>query len=174
MNASVWASLCAQTKLVGTPYSKLDCQAFVEQLLTDAGIKHPNWRGSNHMWRDALSSKWEIIGDRDTLQPGVWVFTIKRDGGEVARGYKDNEGNAAHVGVYVGGGRVLHSTTGGVQWDDITSKRWTHAGKCRLLEYDATANTDTSAVVSKDLIRRLLDALNEVDEIIKEMGKNES
>ena len=41
---------------LGAPYSKYDCQAFVEQVLKDLGVRKPdgtpyNWMGSNSMFR---------------------------------------------------------------------------------------------------------------------------
>lgn len=123
----------------GIPYKQLDCQAFVERVLSDCGIKH-DWRGSNHMWRDALDWKGTIAECKQKygeVPVGAWVFTVKHDGGEKQRGYNDNEGNAAHVGIFCGIDRgVMHSTTGGVQlgaWPD--SKRWTHVGLCKYIQY---------------------------------------
>lgn len=155
LKASYVAEVALQGKYIGTPYSKLDCQALMEQLLTDVGVTHPNWRGSNHMWREALSSKGTVEAMKaicgGELPAGAWLFTVKNDGGEVERGYHDTEGNAAHVGMYLGNGKVIHSTTGGVQWDVITSSRWTHAGLCNLLDYsnDSYPTTDTKAEVEK-------------------------
>ena len=123
----------------GIPYTKLDCQAFVERVLSDCGIKH-DWRGSNHMWRDALDWKGTIADCKKkygAVPVGAWLFTVRHDGGEKKRGYDDDEGNAAHVGIFCGEDRgVMHSTTGGVQlgpWPD--SKRWTHVGFCKYIQY---------------------------------------
>lgn len=149
------------------PYSKYDCQAFVEKVLRDCGIKH-NWRGSNHMWRDALDWKGtisECIAEWGGVPPGAWVFHVKHDGGERKHGYNDNEGNASHVGIFCGPDLgVMHSTKGGVQlgpWPD--EKRWTHVGLCKYIEY-ATQNTsdiidmiDTCIEALETLKRRLLD-----------------
>lgn len=121
---------------IGIPYSSLDCQAFVEKVLKDCGETH-DWRGSNHMWREALSEKGKIKSWAD-IPAGAWLFTVKNDGGEKARGYNDSEGNAAHVGIYLGGQDVMHSTTGGVQWDTIASARWTHYGLCKYIDYTGT------------------------------------
>ena len=104
-----------------------------------------NYRGSNDMWRNALSKKGTVTEieayQGGTLKPGTWLFTIKYDGKENKELYTDGI-NAAHVGIYVGNGRVVHSTTGGVQRDVITSKRWTHAGECKLLDYSEGNLTD--------------------------------
>lgn len=121
---------------LGIPYSKLDCQAFVERVLSDCGIKH-DWRGSNHMWRDALTEK-HPIDDITAIPAGAWLFTVKQDGGEKNRGYNDNEGNAKHVGIYLGDGEVIHSTSAGekcVQMDNISSARWTNWGLCKYIIY---------------------------------------
>lgn len=117
---------------LGTPYEKLDCQAFVEAVLKGCGLVR-NWRGSNHMWRDAVYGHAEK--NSETILPGALVFTIKRDGGENKKYYKDGV-NAAHVGIYIGGGVVMHSTTpGGVQYDDIMSERWTHTALLHDVRY---------------------------------------
>ena len=120
-------------KYIGIPYAELDCQALVEKILSDCGENH-NWRGSNDMWRNALTEKHMITNEMD-IPAGAWLFTVRYDGGEKERGYNDAEGNAAHVGLYLGFSRVIHSTTGGVQWDDISRSRWTHWGLCKYINY---------------------------------------
>lgn len=142
---------------VGIPYSELDCQAFVERVLKDLGVrdcsgKAYNWRGTNDMWRTAL--QWKGTCDQAAatfggLQPGMWLFTVKNDGGEVDRGYHDTEGNAAHVGIYLGNGKVIHSTTGGVAIVDYPAKRWTHAGILSCLTLDTTKEP-TPATATND------------------------
>lgn len=95
---------------VGRPYSELDCQGFVEEVLKDLGVRKQNgspynWRGSNSMWRNYVMWKGTIdecrkkFGD---IPIGAFLFQIKWDGGEKERGYNDDQGNASHVGLYVG------------------------------------------------------------------------
>ena len=136
---------------IGIPYSRLDCQAYVEQILKDLDVKNPatgkayNWRGSNDMWRNAVHQRQQIKTDQ--LPPvGAWLFTIKRDGGEIQRGYHDDMGNAAHVGVHIGNGLVVHSTTGGVQYDKVTSKRWTHYALANVIDYGPMTITPTGCI----------------------------
>lgn len=136
--AFTFAQQAATGGYVGIPYSRLDCQAFVQRVLSDCGYKH-NWRGSNHIWREAVKDREQLPTDRETIPAGVLLFTIKNDGGERQRGYNDNMGNAAHVGIYLGGGKVIHSTTGGVQWDNVSSKRWTHYAKLLCIDYQTGA-----------------------------------
>lgn len=122
---------------LGLKYSEYDCQAFVERVLADCGLRY-DWRGSNDMWRNAVTDR-NKISDISGIPAGAWVFTIKDDGGEVERGYHDDMKNAAHVGIYLGNGDVIHSTktakSDGVQMDKITSKRWTHWAKCKYINY---------------------------------------
>lgn len=133
MIATEWATKISDDRknLIGIPYSKLDCQGFVEYCLRKyAGIKK-DWRGSNDMWRNAVHDKSENF---DNIDPGEWVFSIRHDGKEPKR-YTDGV-NASHVGIYIGNGEVIHSTTGGVQMDKITNrKRWTHHAKANCLHY---------------------------------------
>lgn len=145
------------------PYSKLDCQAFVERVLSDCGITK-NWRGSNHMWRTALSWRGTIDEARQKfgeVPVGAWLFTVKHDGGEKLRGYNDNDGNAVHVGIYCGADLgTMHSTTGGVQsgpWPD--PKRWTHCGLCSLIKYN---NPTTAIKTDTELLGIAIAALEEL------------
>lgn len=106
-----YASQAKSSKYDGLTYDKVDCQKFVELVLIDCGVKKPDgkpydWKGSNSMWRNALAWKGtieECIAKYGDIPLGAWVFIVKNDGGEVERGYHDNEGNAKHVGIYVGG-----------------------------------------------------------------------
>ncbi len=128
-------------------YSQWDCQRFVEEVLFDCGVKKPdgkpyNWKGSNSMWRNALSEKGtiaEFIDRYGELPPGAWVFMVKFDGGEKEKGYNDGEGNATHVGIYIGGGLVRDSTrsskTGRDGVDTRSIKDFNHAGLCKYLDY---------------------------------------
>lgn len=123
------------------PYAQLDCQAFVERVLKDCGIIR-DWKGSNHMWRSALSWRGtynEAIEKFGKIPVGAWLFTVKNDGGEKARGYNDSDGNAAHVGIYTGQGMgAMHSSTGGVQECACPATRWTHVGLAKDINYTTT------------------------------------
>ena len=106
-----YASQARSSKYDSITYNKADCQKFLELVLIDCGITKPggqpyDWKGSNSMWRNALSWKGtieECIAKYGEIPLGAWVFIVKNDGGEKERGYNDNEGNAKHVGIYVGG-----------------------------------------------------------------------
>ena len=98
----------------GIPYSKYDCQAFVEAVARDAGIRKPdggiyNCKGSNHMWRTIHGWHGTIqacVTEFGKIPLGAWVFICHHDGGEKDRGYTDNLGNFTHVGIYCNDGKM--------------------------------------------------------------------
>lgn len=146
-----FASQARSGGYIGIPYETLDCQGFVEQVLKDCGIKR-NWRGSNDMWRNAVHGHVEL---EDVEPPmGAWLFTIKHDGKEDTSRYKDGV-NAAHVGIYCGNNIVIHSTNGGVQWDKLSSKRWTHYALSNDLQYNDAVDSETL----KNMIDNLINSL---------------
>lgn len=133
-------------KYLGVSYDKLDCQGLVEKMLNDVGIFR-NWKGANHMWRDALGWKGtpeECVAKFGRIPEGAWLFIVKNDGGEVARGYHDSEGNASHVGVYTGKGKgaINSSASKGKVCESafagktIKNGGWNRVGLCKLLQYD--------------------------------------
>lgn len=162
-----FANQAKSTKYDGIKYSQYDCQAFVEKVLSDSGEKGHNWKGSNHMWRTALSWKGtleECKAKFGTIPVGAWVFNLKYDGGEKARGYNDNEGNAYHVGIYLGDDNTRDSTkiTGkrdGVGYRPL--KEWNRVGLCKYLDYSETNKDNDSSKITEiiDVFRTLLDEL---------------
>ena len=151
------AETCTTSGLLGTPYSKLDCQALVEKVLALAGMKIINYRGSNHMWRELVFDREKT--DDAVILPGMLAFIVKQDGGEKKRGYHDGMGNATHVAIALGSGKVFESTTGGVQVGSI--KRFTHVARIKDVDYDEHDDGDdwspaTSPSVKIDMIKSLL------------------
>ena len=154
-------------KYTGIPYTKIDCQAFVEEVLKDAGVRKPdgsiyNWKGSNSMWRTALSWKGTIDECKTRygeIPLGAWVFIVKWDGGEKERGYDDNEGNASHVGIYCRHNfeQVRDSTRttyrNGVGYREL--KGFTHVGLPKMIIYnEETAPADDQDALSAVRIMR--------------------
>lgn len=139
---------------IGIPYSKLDCQGFVERVLSDCGIRKENgtvydWRGSNSMyrnyqsWHGSIKDCEKIYG---VLPIGCLVYTRKTDGGEKEKGYTDGLGNFVHVGIYLGEPHgVIHSTTGGVQWGKYPDKRWNYCSLLSMIDYGCK-NSDNDIV----------------------------
>lgn len=96
----------AAPKYLGTPYSVMDCQAYVERVLADAGI-WKNLAGSNAWYRFALKHGWVGTPEKckkefGKIPKGAFLFILKNDGKEPEQ-YKDDEiGNASHIGIYTG------------------------------------------------------------------------
>lgn len=153
-------------------YNDMDCQKFVERVLYDSGVRKADgsaydWKGSNSMWRNALSWKGTIAEAVDrfgAIPGGAWAFMLKYDGGEKEKGYNDGEGNATHVGIYVGGGLVRDSTRSTKTKRDGVGLRsisdFNMVGLCKYLDYD------TGNVNNKSQIKSILDDIeNKINEI---------
>ncbi len=143
------AEFAAQgAKYIGTPYTEMDCQAFVERMLADVGV-HKDWKGSNAMYRDMqwAGSVDECIAKFGRVPVGALLFIHAMDGGEVERGYHDGLGNASHVGVYTGVGKgAIHSSSsrGCVAESAFAGKSipggWNMVGLCREVDYGLDDN----------------------------------
>lgn len=93
-------------KYIGTLYTDMDCQTFVEAAMRDAGLKM-DLKGSNAWYREVKKNGW--IGTPEEckkrfgyIPKGAFLFIHAFDGGEVARGYTDGLGNASHIGMKTG------------------------------------------------------------------------
>ena len=132
---------------VGIPYSKLDCQGFVEEVLKDCGVRKPdgtpyNWRGSNSMfrnhirWRGTIEECQKKFG---SIPQGAFMFLVKHDGDEKLKGYNDDLGNASHVGLYIGTSPnpcIDSEPTGGVQMRKLSV--FTHVGLMDMIDYSTS------------------------------------
>ena len=129
---------------IDTPYSKLDCQAFVEQVLKDLGVRKSdgspyNWRGSNSMWRNHITWKGTIEECKKKfgeIPLGAFLFLLKWDGGEQERGYHDGLGNASHVGLYTGTTPLPCMDSQGNRGVDYCKLSvFTHVGLMEMVDY---------------------------------------
>ena len=161
---------CSQ-KYDNIPYSKMDCQAFVEEVLADCGVRNSNgkrynWKGSNDMWRNALMWKGTIQDALDTfghIPDGAWLFIVKNDGGETERGYNDGQGNATHVAIYCDpdsstpvrdSTRSTKTKRDGVGYRSLDA--FTHVGLPTVIDYSQKGN-DINQII--DSIEACLDRL---------------
>ena len=129
---------------LGTPYDELDCQALLEAMLKDVGVKK-NWKGSNAMYRDMawVGTPEECKKKFGSIPVGTWIFILRQDGNEPAEYRKDGIGNADHVGVKTGGRKgAIHSsaTKDMVAESEFKDKTipnggWNRVGFCKLLDY---------------------------------------
>lgn len=159
-------------------YANCDCQGFVEKVLYDSGVHKTdgeayNWKGSNSMWRNALSwkgTKEECIKQFGSIPLGAWVFIVSDDGGEKEKGYYDSLGNAKHVGIYVGNDETRDSTRNTKGRDGVgyrPLKDWNRIGLCKYLDYNLS-NKDNNIVKSKEIINYFRALLDELERMITE------
>lgn len=156
-------------------YEQYDCQAFCELVLRDLGVRQPNgavynWKGSNDMYRHAVS--W--VGTIDECRKkfgyipiGAWAFMWDTTGKEKDRGYYDGLGNASHVGIYVGCDTVRDSTkiknaSGQVIRDGVGSrplKNFQKIGLPSMLDFIGT-NDRIKVEVFRDEVIEIYNNLN--------------
>lgn len=164
------AETAINSGLIGTPYSKMDCQAFVEEVLKRAGLHIINYRGSNHMWRDLVYDRESTKGGKP-VPAGALAFIVRFDGGEKKRGYHDDMGNATHVAIALGDGTVMESTSGGVQISSIS--RFTDYGLIHDVDYDhedpqqSVSDSDSKIAILRGCIASIREYLNEMEEYLK-------
>lgn len=98
------------------------------------------YHGSNTIWRQYLTDKGKIssIG----LVPGMAVFKWREDG-EPEKFINDGQDDFYHIGLYVGGNRVLEAKGTKYGFVESTLKGWTHAGKIKGIDYGTEGGTPT-------------------------------
>lgn len=162
----------------GLPYSKYDCQAFVEEVLKDLGVRKPdgtpyNWRGSNSMFRNHIRWRGTIAECKQKfgcVPRGAFLFVVKKDGGEEAKGYHDSLGNASHVGLYVGTSPnpcMDSQPTGGIQYRKLSI--FTHVGLMDMIDYSTSPDPvpDTTETEALKAVHTLRDELSSDQECLK-------
>ena len=133
---------------LGTPYSRMDCQALCEAMLREVGLR-VNLRGSNAWWRRMTwrGTPEACVRRFGRVPPGAFLFILAEDGGEVARGYHDGLGNASHMGVATGRGKgAVHASEklGRVAESAFTGRSipggWNRVGLWDALDYGEDIN----------------------------------
>lgn len=171
---------------IGTPYSKLDCQGFVEEVLKDCGVRksdgYPyNWRGSNSMWRNFIQWRGTIEECRKKfgcIPKGAFMFLVVHDGGEVEKGYHDSLGNAKHVGLYIGNANDEYpcmDSQGDRGVDICKLNVFTHVGLMTMIDYENQPEPKPDALKAVNTLRNpdstdedCLEALKTLTKYIKE------
>ena len=136
-------------KYIGTSYAVYDCQAFVEKMLSDAGLNY-NLAGSNAWYRQMSwrGTPEQCIAKFGCIPTGAFLFIVKHDGGEPSH-YNDSLGNASHIGVVTHrNGGAIHSSysRGGVYtsvFNDATIPNggWNMIGLWTRMDYGETVNS---------------------------------
>lgn len=133
-------------KYIGTSYSVMDCQAFVERCLADCGIRK-DLAGSNAWYRFIMQNGW--IGSPElcrstfgSIPIGAFLFILKNDGKEPGKYQGDGIGNSSHIGIYTGTGKGAinsSSTNGCVCESNFKGKSingsWNRIGLWREISY---------------------------------------
>ncbi len=168
---------------IGRPYSKLDCQAFVEEVLKDLGVRKPdgstyNWKGSNSMFRNHITWRGTIDECRKkfgSIPQGAFMFLVRHDGGEVPRGYHDDLGNASHVGLYLGTSPLpcMDSSQGRGKVDYCKLSVFTHVGLMDMIDYynEATPPYETNNLSAIHTLRDESSTDEECLEALKTLTK---
>ena len=96
----------AGDRFLGQPYSKMDCQTFVENAMRQIGLDM-NLKGSNAWYREVRKNGWvgspeECTKKFGSVPKGALLFIHAFDGGEEKVGYHDGLGNASHIGIKTG------------------------------------------------------------------------
>ena len=96
----------AGDQFLGQPYSKMDCQTFVENMMRQIGLDM-NLKGSNAWYREVRKNGWvgspeECKKKFGSVPKGALLFIHAFDGGEEKVGYHDGLGNASHIGTKTG------------------------------------------------------------------------
>lgn len=135
-------------KYLGTPYSVMDCQAFVEKCLADCG-ENKNLAGSNAWYREvykngAILTPEECVRALGKVPSGAFLFIHKEDGGEPEKYKPDGLGNANHIGICTAtrGKGAIHSSQsrGCVAESEFKGKSinggWNRVGLWDKVSYD--------------------------------------
>ena len=129
--------------LIGTPYAKCDCKDVIAKPL---GIR---FSGTNWLWRSINnSSKYKYLVERlqtsmfsEDMKPGDILFKIR---GGIPDSYNDSP-DAYHVGVYMGAGKVVHSSPStGVRESDYICSAWQGWGRMKQVEYAEESTEEES------------------------------
>lgn len=137
-NAEVFAE--AGFAYLGTSYSRMDCQAFVEACLMDVGISE-DLPGSNAWYRAMtwVGTPEECKSRFGSIPKGALLFILKQDGNEPTRYIQDGIGNASHIGIKTGRSKgAIHSSAskGCVAESAFADKTVPHGGWNRVGLWD--------------------------------------
>lgn len=143
--------------LIGTPYSVMDCQKFVEKCAELCGIKI-DLAGSNTWYRyimehGAVMTPEQCVKELGCVPAGAILFIVEHDGEEPDKYKGDGKGNASHMGICTmpRGKGALHSSAsrGGVCESEFKGKTiknggWNMVGLWDQVIFDYSGGVDPS------------------------------
>ena len=117
-------------------YGKVDCSGAFAYWYKQAGSYM--YHGSNTMWRKYSTEKGKI--GEITLVPGMAVYKRRAWKADDAGNpyYNDSIGNFYHVGLYIGGGKVIEAKSSKYNIVQSDIGEWTHASRLKNTEYDVS------------------------------------
>lgn len=126
----------AAPKYIGQTYERMDCQKFVETVLSDCGIRK-DLPGSNAWFRFVTwtGSPEECKKKFGSIPPGAFLFILEQNGKEPEKYKGDGIGNASHIGIYTGltGQEMIEMGSASSKWnfgDGAIHSSSTHGHVC--------------------------------------------
>ena len=135
-------------KYLGRTYSQMDCQAFVEQCLADAGLR-VDLTGSNAWYRTMtwVGTPEECRDTFGSIPVGAFLYILEQNGREPEKYKADGIGNASHIGLYIGRDLgAIHSSysKNGVHYSYFAGSTinggWNRVGLWNELDYGESVN----------------------------------
>ena len=133
---------------IGTPYSEMDCQAFVEWCLRQCGC-NKDLAGSNAWYREVnrngvILTPEECVKELGCVPKGAFLFILEHDGKEPEKYKPDGMGNASHIGLCTiprGEGAINSSASRGCVCESkfkpkSMSGGWNRVGLWNQVAYD--------------------------------------
>jgi hypothetical protein len=162
-------------------YDKMDCQAFVEAVLKDIGVRKSNgsvydWRGSNSMysnyysWRGTVE---ECVKQFGSVPVGAFVYMWEPTG-EQKKGYTDGLGNFTHVAIYCGNDVVRDSTRNKSGRDGVgtrTMKGFSHITLFSGLDYSVTNSYNSNVESLMASISGIRKELEKMEGLLNELSR---
>ena len=144
-------------KYLGTPYSQMDCQAFVERCLADCGLRK-DLAGSNAWYREVnkngvILTPEECVKQLGCVPKGAFLFILEHDGKEPEKYKPDGLGNASHIGLCTiprGEGAIHSSASRGCVAESKFRQKtinggWNRVGLWNRVAYDYGGGGGTPA-----------------------------
>ena len=143
----------AGDKYIGTPYSKMDCQAFVEKCMADVGYNR-DLGGSNSWYRECIKNGWTGTPEDckrtfGQIPKGAILFIWEPVSESTPEKFRhDGIGDITHMGIKTGrGDGAIHSSatkrcvaTSKFKDKTIPNGGWNRIGLLKVFDYGKSIN----------------------------------